>query len=83
MQPRYDRCLLILHAHGILQSGETALHYACKSGFEEIASLLIAQGAPVWPRNQAGMTALEIAVEAGFEDIAIMLEENAIRVTDV
>ena len=60
--------------HIDLQTGETVLHIACDLGLEEIASLLIAQGAPLSIRNAARRTARSIAQKGGYNDIVAMID---------
>ena len=50
------------------------LHIASEAGFEDIASYLIAQGAPLHLRNSRGLTAHELALRGEYEDIALMIE---------
>ena len=59
------------------QNGETALHIAAQYGFEDIASLLIAYGAPVMVRSAARQTARELALRGGFIEIVEMLDGAA------
>ena len=59
------------------------LHIAAESGFDEIASLLIARGAPLRARNSRGQTARDLALEAESLDIAAMIEHACSRGTFV
>ena len=67
----------------LLQSGESVLHVACDLGLEEIASILIAQGAPLHARNAAGRSARSIAHKGGYGDIVAMIDHALGRGTPV
>ena len=59
------------------------LHVACDLGLEEIASILIAQGAPLYARNAEGRTARRLAHNGGYRDIVDMIEHALTRGTEV
>ena len=56
---------------------------ACDLGHEEIASLLIAQGAHLYARNAEGRTARQLAVKGGYVDIVAMIDHAYARGTMV
>ena len=66
-----------------LQGRESALHIACELGHEEIASLLIAQGAHLYARNAEGRTARQLADRGGYMDIVAMINHACARGTMV
>ena len=45
------------------KDGNTALHYACKSGYVDIVNLLLNKSAAISVRNHAGDTPLVVAAE--------------------
>ena len=59
------------------------LHVACDLGLEEIASILIAQGAPLYARNAEGRTARQLAHRGGHGDIVEMIRHALARGTVV
>ena len=59
--------------HLLFQTGDTALHVACAMGFMEIASILIAQGAPLRARNNHGQRALDLAKTEGYAEIEALI----------
>ena len=65
------------------QTRDTVLHIAAEYGFEVIASLLIAQGAPIRARNAAGQTARDMATDGGDPDIVAMIDHACGRGTFV
>jgi pectate lyase len=52
----------------------TALHYASEKGHQDVAELLIANGANVNIKNDDGQTPLDIAVRRGRKDIVKLLQ---------
>ena len=50
------------------------MHVAAELGFEEISSLLIAQGAKLRQRNSAGQSPRDAALRSGCEEIVAMID---------
>lgn len=65
------------------ESGETALHLACRNGQADIAQLLVAAGADVDAVDQRGMTPLRWAVYAQQTGISKALLDNGADVHQV
>ena len=59
--------------------GKTTLHYAAEGGNEQIAKLLLENGANSEIKNQAGRTALYCAAEEGHDVIIELLVGTTAR----
>ncbi|MEG4984677.1 ankyrin repeat domain-containing protein [Microcoleus sp. BR0-C5] len=75
--------LLMLDINAIDQSGNTPLHLAVDRGSQDIAELLIANGARVNVRNENGQTPLYRAIAIGHNDIAALLINNGTDVNNI
>ena len=64
-----------------MQAGESVLHAASALGHEDVASLLITQGAPLRVRNAQGRTARDLANIGGFDGIVRMISHALARGT--
>ncbi|KAL0215324.1 hypothetical protein P9112_007508 [Eukaryota sp. TZLM1-RC] len=56
--------------------GQTALHYACKFGFEDIGELLLASGVDTTVVDDKGWSALHLAANGGFARITYLLLQS-------
>ena len=72
-----------IHSNTSLQDGDTVLHIATECGFDEIASMLIAQGTPLHVVNSDGRTARDLAEDNGYIDIVAMIDHARVRRTNV
>jgi len=75
--------LLMLDINAIDQSGNTPLHLAVDRGSQDIAELLIANGARVNARNANGQTPLYRAIAIGHNEIAALLINNGTDVNNI
>ncbi|MEG4228888.1 ankyrin repeat domain-containing protein [Microcoleus sp. N9_B2] len=75
--------LLMLDINAIDQSGDTPLHLAVDRGSQDIAELLIANGARVNVRNAKGQTPLYRAIAIGHNEIAALLINNGTDVNNI
>ncbi|MEG4517237.1 MULTISPECIES: ankyrin repeat domain-containing protein [unclassified Microcoleus] len=75
--------LLMLDINAIDQSGNTPLHLAVDRGSQDIAELLIANGARVNVRNENGQTPLYRAIAIGHNEIAALLINNGTDVNNI
>ncbi len=75
--------LLMLDINAIDESGNTPLHLAVDRGSQDIAELLIANGASVNARNEKGQTPLYRAIAIGHNEIAALLINNGTDVNNI
>ncbi|MBD1828763.1 ankyrin repeat domain-containing protein [Microcoleus vaginatus GB1-A2] len=75
--------LLMLDINAIDQYGDTPLHLAVDRGSQDIAELLIANGARVNVRNANGQTPLYQAIAIGHNEIAALLINNGTDVNNI
>ncbi|MEG4035399.1 ankyrin repeat domain-containing protein [Microcoleus sp. S36b_A4] len=75
--------LLMRDINAIDQSGNTPLHLAVDRGSQDIAELLIANGARVNVRNANGQTPLYRAIAIGHNEIAALLINNGTDVNNI
>ena len=75
--------LLMLDINAMDQSGNTPLHLAVDRGSQDIAELLIANGARVNVRNANGQTPLYRAIAIGHNEIAALLINNGTDVNNI
>ena len=75
--------LLMLDINAMDQSGNTPLHLAVDRGSQDIAELLIANGARVNVRNENGQTPLYRAIAIGHNEIAALLINNGTDVNNI
>ncbi|MEG4057047.1 MULTISPECIES: ankyrin repeat domain-containing protein [unclassified Microcoleus] len=75
--------LLMLDVNARDKSGNTPLHLAVDRGSQDIAELLIANGARVNVRNENGQTPLYRAIAIGHNDIAALLIKNGTDVNNI
>ncbi|MBE9123192.1 ankyrin repeat domain-containing protein [Tychonema sp. LEGE 07199] len=75
--------LLMLDINAIDQYGDTPLHLAVDQGSQDIAELLIANGARVNVRNENGQTPLYRAIAIGHNEIAALLINNGTDVNNI
>ncbi|MEG4393940.1 ankyrin repeat domain-containing protein [Microcoleus sp. BROC3] len=74
--------LLMLDINAMDEYGNTPLHLAVDRGSQDIAELLIANGARVNARNANGQTPLYQAIAIGHNDIAALLIKNGADVNN-
>ena len=75
--------LLMLDVNARDKSGNTPLHLAVDRGSQDIAELLIANGARVNVRNENGQTPLYRAIAIGHNEIAALLINNGTDVNNI
>ncbi|MEG4068866.1 ankyrin repeat domain-containing protein [Microcoleus sp. Pol11C2] len=75
--------LLMLDVNARDKSGNTPLHLAVERGSQDIAELLIANGARVNVRNENGQTPLYRAIAIGHNEIAALLINNGTDVNNI
>ncbi|MEG5045844.1 ankyrin repeat domain-containing protein [Microcoleus sp. B4-C1] len=75
--------LLMLDVNARDKSGNTPLHLAVDRGSQDIAELLIANGAGVNVRNENGQTPLYRAIAIGHNEIAALLINNGTDVNNI
>ncbi|AFZ07220.1 serine/threonine protein kinase [Oscillatoria nigro-viridis PCC 7112] len=75
--------LLMLDINAMDKSGNTPLHLAVDRGSQDIAELLIANGASVNARNEKGQTPLYRAIAIGHNEIAALLINNGTDVNNI
>ncbi|MEG5038185.1 MULTISPECIES: ankyrin repeat domain-containing protein [unclassified Microcoleus] len=75
--------LLMLDINAMDEYGNTPLHLAVDRGSQDIAELLIANGARVNARNENGQTPLYRAIAIGHNEIAALLINNGTDVNNI
>ncbi|MEG4582512.1 ankyrin repeat domain-containing protein [Microcoleus sp. MON1_C5] len=75
--------LLMLDVNARDKSGNTPLHLAVDRGSQDLAELLIANGARVNVRNENGQTPLYRAIAIGHNEIAALLINNGTDVNNI